>query len=71
LSSTAEQLATCISIHRDLALEHVRSCRELRVVARLGVRMIGMASAWVLRPFGGAADHGLVEALWPAALAPR
>jgi len=33
--------------------------------------MIGMASAWVLRPFGGAADHALVEALWSAALAPR
>ena len=30
-----------------------------------------MASAWVLRPFGGGADHALVEALWSAALEPR
>jgi hypothetical protein len=47
------------------------SCRELRVAGRLGVRMIGMAGAWVLRPFGGAADHALVEELWSAALEPR
>lgn len=33
--------------------------------------MIGMASAWVLRPFGGAADHALVEELWSTALEPR
>jgi len=33
--------------------------------------MIGMAGAWVLRPFGGAADHALVEELWSAALEPR
>ena len=37
----------------------------------VGVTMIGMAGAWVLRPFGGAADHALVEALWSAALEPR
>jgi ribosomal protein S18 acetylase RimI-like enzyme len=30
-----------------------------------------VAGDWVLRPFGGAADHALVEALWSAALAPR
>ena len=30
-----------------------------------------MAGAWVLRPFGGAADHALVEELWSAALEPR
>ncbi len=33
--------------------------------------MIGMAGAWVLRPFGGAADRALVEELWSAALEPR
>jgi hypothetical protein len=49
----------------------MRKCRELRVVGRLGVKMIGMAGAWVLRPFGGAADHALVEELWSAALEPR
>jgi GNAT superfamily N-acetyltransferase len=41
------------------------------VAGRVGVKMIGMAGARVLRPFGGAADHALVEALWSAALAPR
>ena len=41
------------------------------MVGRLGVKMIGMAGAWVLRPFGGAADHALVEELWSAALEPR
>ncbi|HEY6276427.1 MAG TPA: GNAT family N-acetyltransferase [Streptosporangiaceae bacterium] len=30
-----------------------------------------MAGSWVLRPFSGAADHAVVEALWSAALAPR
>src|SRR5260370_22141716 len=37
----------------------------------VGVTMIGMAGAWVLRQFGGAADHGLVEALWAGALEQR
>ncbi len=45
--------------------------RELRMADYVGVTMIGMAGAWVLRPFGGAADHALVEALWSAALEPR
>jgi hypothetical protein len=29
-------------------------CREFRVVGGVGVKMIGMAGARVLRPFGGA-----------------
>ncbi len=33
--------------------------------------MAGMSGDWVLRPFGGPADHELVEALWLAALEGR
>jgi GNAT superfamily N-acetyltransferase len=33
--------------------------------------MAGMSGGWVLRPFSGVADHGLVEALWLAALEGR
>ena len=33
--------------------------------------MAGMSGDWVLRPFGGAADHELVESLWLAAMAGR
>ena len=33
--------------------------------------MAGMSGDWALRPFGGVADHDLVEALWLAALEGR